>query len=118
VRNKIFAVINTVVGAFAILVQSTLLIAVYPKLTQLYKDMGVQVSLTTHYFPILSAIFLAFLGYVVLVAVKLLKSKNPSDSLFKQNLLFTIILLVGNGLFVAFSVMSLINPIYSITNSL
>lgn len=117
-RHKVFAVINFVVGSFALLMQSILLIVVYPRLTQLYKDMEVQVPFSTRYYPALSIVFIAFLVYVILVAIKLLKSKNPSDSLYKLNVVFTVILLVGSSLLITFSVLSLINPIYGLTNSL
>ncbi|HAZ29774.1 TPA: hypothetical protein DCY43_03480 [candidate division WWE3 bacterium] len=116
-RSKAFAVINIVVGIFILIAQLVSLILVYPKLIQLYKDMGVQISSSTQYYPLLATVFIAFLVYVMYAAVKLLKSKEPSNSLYKQNFVATIVLLVSGGLFLVLSLMSLINPIYSLAKS-
>lgn len=108
---------NLIIGGLGLLWQTIMLVAVYPKMNSLYKDVGAELPLSTMTFPYWNGVVIIFLVGVVYVGSKLAFAKNPSKGIFKWGIVALVVMFIMGGYFASVSLISIISPIYSVTGN-
>lgn len=117
-KYKIIGWLDMVLGGLGFILQTVNLLVVYPKMKVLYGELGKNTPSSTQMYPFTTSITILALAVVVWLGWRLAFGKNPNDKLFKWGMLALAAVLLGMGYIMAYSTMSLVEPIYNISNGL
>ena|SRR3989338_6969615 len=116
-KYKILGVVNIISAAIVLLIQIGSLRSVI-KLYSLYQSLNTQLPITTTLSPFLSVAIIGIMLYVLYIGFKLVTVKDGDTRLFKKGVVLLVITIAMVFLLTAFSVLSIIVPIYTMTEYL
>ena len=116
-KYRILGTVNIISAAIVLLIQIGLLRSVI-KLYSLYQSLNAQLPLTSKISPFLSVAIIGIMLYVLYIGFKLVTVKDGDTRLFKKGVVLLVITIAMVFLLTAFSVLSIIVPIYTMTEYL
>ena len=116
-KYRILGTVNIISAAIVLLIQIGLLRSVI-KLYSLYQSFNAQLPLTTTLSPFLSVAIIGITLYVLYIGYKLISVKDGDARLFKKGVILLVVTLGMVFLLTAISVLSVIVPIYTMTEYL
>lgn len=115
-KYKVMGWLDLILGGLSFVQQAIMLFLVYPKMNVLYEGFGADLPFFTKVYPYTTGILILVLAGVVWIGWKLAFSKVPDKKLFKAGVIALIFIILGWGYYFGSSIMSLIYPIYDISN--
>jgi hypothetical protein len=118
--KKVIGFVNLFFGMVEILIGVPYILYTIPKLLKMYEDLGVNLPYT----PSTAYLFPAFLILLGLVNVMAgfgnfhILFKNKSELIYKVGMFLVILSFILTGLFLSNMINSMINPIYSLSNTI
>lgn len=116
--NKLFAVFNIVVGSIQLFIELSTLVFVRPRLMNIYSEFGAEIPIAVSYHPYFLGLLAILTLAIVLLGVKLIRSKEPNDALYKLNFLSALFLIIVMLVVIPVNLVGLISPLYNITSDL
>jgi hypothetical protein len=116
-KYKLLGIANIFVACMEILIMVNLLM-VREKLESMYNSLKVDLPLVTRFFPFLAIFMIIAMVFVFVIGVKLFRNKTTNDKLFTFGAVVLVCTVILLFVLIGFSVMSIVMPIYTLTESL
>ena len=115
-KYKIVGGVLIFLAAIESLIQAGLLRAAF-KLRGLYANLDVQLPLISRLYPFLSLAIIGSMLYAIYIGYKLLRVKGEDKKLLKLGMILLVAALTMLFVLTGFAFLSIVNPIYSLTDA-
>jgi hypothetical protein len=116
-KYKLIGVANIFFASMEAIIMINLLM-IRAKLESMYESLAVDLPMVTKLFPILGIIVITTMVSEFILGIKLFRVKGENNRLFAFGILSLVCTILLLFVLIGFSVMSIVMPIYTLTDSL